>query len=59
MIKKISETKDKELTENKTVKDLTPYIEFKYIMANYKEYVSWKDFTKNWSENKWVKYLGY
>ena len=26
-----------------------PYVEFKYIMANYKEYVSWKDFTKNWS----------
>lgn len=36
-----------------------PYIEFKYIMANYKEYVSWKDFTKNWSENKWIEILGY
>ena len=36
-----------------------PYIEFKYVMANYKEYVSWKDFTKNWSENKWIEILGY
>ena len=36
-----------------------PYIEFKYIMANYKEYVSWKDFTQNWSENKWIEILGY
>ena len=34
-----------------------PYIEFKYIMANYKEYVSWKDFTQNWSENKWMEVL--
>ena len=33
--------------------------EFKYIMANYKEYVSWKDFTKNWSVNKWMEMLGY
>lgn len=36
-----------------------PYIEFKYIMANYKEYVSWKDFTTNWSTNKWVEILEY
>lgn len=34
-----------------------PYAEFKYIMANYKEYVSWKDFTQNWSENKWMEVL--
>lgn len=34
-----------------------PYIEFKYIMANYKEYINWKDFTKNWSENKWMEML--
>ena len=34
-----------------------PYIEFKYIMANYKEYVSWKDFTQNWSVNKWMEML--
>lgn len=34
-----------------------PYVEFKYIMANYKEYVSWKDFTQNWSENKWMEVL--
>lgn len=34
-----------------------PYAEFKYIMANYKEYVSWKKFTENWSENKWMEVL--
>lgn len=34
-----------------------PYIEFKYIMDNYNGYVSWKDFTKNWSENKWMEVL--
>ena len=33
--------------------------EFKYIMANYNGYVSWKDFTKNWSVNKWIEMLGY
>lgn len=36
-----------------------PNLEFKYVMANYNGYVSWKDFTKNWSENKWVETLGY
>lgn len=40
------------------IKDL-PYTEFKYVMANYKGYVSWKEFTKNWSENKWIEVLGY
>ena len=34
-----------------------PNPEFKYIMANYKKYVSWKDFTKNWSVNKWMEML--
>ncbi len=34
-----------------------PYVEFKYVMANYKEYMSWKEFTKNWSENKWMEVL--
>lgn len=31
--------------------------EFKYVMANYKEYVNWKTFTENWSENKWMEVL--
>ena len=40
------------------IQDL-PYAEFKYVMANYKGYVSWEDFTQNWSENKWIEVLGY
>ena len=34
-----------------------PNPEFKYIMANYNRYVSWKDFTKDWSVNKWMEML--
>ena len=33
------------------------YAEFKYVMSNYNQYVSWKDFTMNWSENKWMEVL--
>lgn len=34
-----------------------PNPEFKYIMANYKQYVNWEEFTKSWSANKWMEML--
>lgn len=34
-----------------------PNPEFKYVMANYNEYVNWEEFTKNWSASKWMEML--